>query len=467
MPRRFALPLLCALLVLAPAGTAALVGSATGSPQPTPVCNFCGTQFEEAASSTNTSVIVAESTAVVQVHDDGTATWTVRNRLADGADAFRDEPDTLDRTARALEGRRGLPRQVTAVSARVEGDVVVITATQPDAATSHAGLLVVEFLHDRGGEPWYVVNADRFEVRAPEGQVVTNTPPAAEVSGASAIWTGNVDEEYYDAPDLEGSPYVVFGPDRGGLTGVRTAAAIGLATLPIALGAIRLFVMLQTLAFGVVLAGVTLGVRSARPTIRLEWLGGALITLGVIGTVAPAVAQGPGWVVGPPLFALGFGALVSHRQWRTHLRSPAQQALGGVGILLAVMVALAGWYTLMGVGSNPLARAVHLTVPALPFAALIPLGGALTSRRAIAWGVVAVGAFVAVPLAIIDLGNPPVGLAAGIMTTVMFALAVLTPVVGVLAVIVGLSLAHPPGGADDGSRQPDRDTSPPERLRSP
>lgn len=113
-------------------------------------------------------------------------------------------------------------------------------------------------------------------------------------------------------------------------------------------------------------------------------------------------------------------------------------------------------------GGAPLRSAFRATALALPFAALFPLGGALaTDRSATAWWAVAVAAFAAVPLALIDLGNPPAGLGAGLLTVFLFVGAVFAPVVGVLVLLLGQALAADATGRGDAAARRGR-----ERARS-
>lgn len=434
-------------LLLAPL----FVAPALASPQPTPVCRFCGTQFGDAATEAGVDTTVSRSTVLVRVHENGSATWTVRNRLADGAREFRENPERLDEVARALAGDAllahdvggyGLPEDadVTLVAARMEDDTVVLVYRDPDAARRHAGLLVVDYLHDEGYEPWYHVNADRFTVRGPEGSVVTNDPDSGRVDGRSVTWRGDSGGELYEAPDLQGSPYVVFGPE--GATGARTTAALALATLPIVVRGVKSFLLPQTLLFAGVLAATALAWRRFDPEVGATPLAGVAAALGVVGLVAPVVTNGVGWLSAPPLFGVAIGLLAFDERARGWLATPRRQALAAAAVLVASFGVLVGVYATLGESHvSPVARAVGTTALALPLVAMLPLGGALEDSP-VGWYALAVVAFVAVPVAIVDLADPPAGLAGGVFAFFLVGYAVLAPVVGSVALLLGRSLSR-------------------------
>ena len=205
--RRLALLLVLAVL-LAP-----LAAPAAASPQPTPVCRFCGGQFVDVASEAGVNVTVASSEVDVHLRPDGSARWEVGLELANGSAALADAPGALESIARALaEEGYGLPEEPTLVDAGQDGDRVTLTYRAPNAAERHAGLLVVDLLHDDGGEPWYHVNAERFTIHGPDGTVVANTPESGTVDGRSVTWTGESGEDWYVGTDLHGSPFVAFAP---------------------------------------------------------------------------------------------------------------------------------------------------------------------------------------------------------------------------------------------------------------
>ncbi|PSQ21739.1 hypothetical protein BRD04_06025 [Halobacteriales archaeon QS_9_67_17] len=277
--------LLAALLLAA----TAVVVPATASPQPTAVCRYCG-GFDAAAADNGANVTLTESTVDVQVHANGSATWTVRSDL-DSAKPFRENPDALDATVRQLTDESfGLPEEPARVQHRLDGETVVITVQTPDAAERRAGVLVVDLLHDKGRELWYVVNADRFTIHGPADTVVSNTPASGTVEDGRVTWTGESDQQY-EAPSLDGSPYVAFGPDDTTATELQTTAALALATLPITLSALRGFVVPQAIVFAAVTAGVGVGIGGRRSFIGSERLVVGLL-VGAIIMLATAAIDG-------------------------------------------------------------------------------------------------------------------------------------------------------------------------------
>jgi len=440
--RRRALPalslLLVALLVLPVPGLA--------SPQPTPVCGFCGGQFAAAADESGVNATVAESTVVVQVHGNGSATWTVRNRLSNGSEAFREDPELLETTAtRLATDHYGLPEESSFVSARMDGDTAVLVSRDPDAAARHAGLLVVDYLHDGGHEPWYHVNAERFTVRGPEGTVVTNTPESGAVEGRNATWTGGSGGGYYGAGvDLEGSPYVAFGPDRSVGTRLRAGVALALATLPIVVRSLESYVLLQTATFGASLAAVLLVLRRWSPEPTPERLGGVLVGLGLLGIVGPAAGQGfrLNAVSGPPVFALALGLLAWGGRLRGGLRTVRSQAVVAAGLLAATFLLLAPVYALGTGFDRPVTVAARSTGMAVPLAVMLPLGAALDDRlRAARWWVLAVAGFVVLAVSVVNPADPPTGLGGGLAALFLLGLALVGPLLGAPVVVLGRRLA--------------------------
>lgn len=197
-----------------------LVAPAAASPQPSPVCAYCSSSFEDGADEHGIAASVGESTVDVHVHENGSATWVVRNRLETGADAFRESPEKISRVGDGLQSRNGgLASNAEFVSATVDGDTAVLVYRDPAAVDRHAGVLVVDYLHDDGNEPWYVINADRFTIHAPEGSLVTNSPDSGLVDEASVTWNGDSSSGYpSSSATVDGSPYVVFGPDTSSET---------------------------------------------------------------------------------------------------------------------------------------------------------------------------------------------------------------------------------------------------------
>lgn len=435
--------LLIALLVLG----ATLVAPAAASPQPTPVCRFCGGLFEAAAADAGVNATVASSDVRIDVRTDRSATWTVTLELTNGTEAFATSPGRLEPTARALvTDTRGLPREATYVDASLEGDTVTLQYRVADAAERHAGLLVVDLLHDRGGEPRYHVNADRFVVSGPSGTVVANDPDSGQVTDGTVVWRGDGGSDWYGGTALEGSPYVVFGPDRSTVTRLQAASAIALATGPIVVRGVSQFILLQTALFAVLLGAVVAAFGRCAPRPRVVSLASVLVVLGVFAAAVPAAMNGPRWVTGPPLLAVGLGVVAFNPAGRERLRTLRAQTLAVAGLLLGTFAVVLGiQVATASEWTDPVAYSLNATVIALPLAAMVPLGGALAVRpdRIRPWFALTVLAFIAVPVTVVDLADPPAGLGGGIAAVGLLVAAVALPLLGMLCLALGGSLGAP------------------------
>lgn len=451
---RAALPFtVLAVLVIAVLALAAVAGA---SPQPSPICGFCGDRFEDTADDRGVNATIAESTVTVQIHENGSATWTVRNRLANGSDRFHDDPSRLADVARSLaDGSRGVVDEVQFVSARMDGDTAVLVFRDADAAERHAGILVVDYLHDRGYERWYVVDADVFTIRGPAGTVVSNDPESGVVEGHSVTWRGDSTGESYEAPDLEGSPYVVFGPDRSAETGLRTRAALALSTLPIVVRSAGTFLFPQVPVFALALGAVVYALRRRQPGVGVESIAVAIATLSGLVGVATAVVWGPGTVPGPAAFGVLVGGFAAHQGIHRYLRTPREQGLVAAGALAITLVSLLATYAVVSAYDDPATVALRSTALAFPFAAMLPLGGVVDvgGRRLLRWSGVAVVAFAAIPLTVVNFADPPSRLGAGLAAMAFLLAAVFFPVLGGLVVALGqgLSRERPTGRPADRS----------------
>lgn len=437
--RRFALLLVLALLVTA------LVAPAAASPQPTPVCRFCGGLFASAAEDAGINVTVATSEVDVHVQSDGSARWAVELELSNGSATLAESPGTLETIARALTADGyGLPEDSIYVDGSQAGNRVTLVYRAPDAADRHAGLLVVDLLHAAGGQPRYQINAERFTIHGPDGTVVANTPESGQVDGGAVTWRGETGEDWYDGSDLEGSPYVVFGPDRSTITRIQAAGTVALATVPMLIRGVTQFLLLQTALFAVLLGAVVAGYSRWSPRPRIGVLAAVLAGLGIVGATVPAVLNGPGWVTGPPLLAIGLAGLAWSSSAREVLRGPRPQAAAVGGLLFGSYLVLLGLHLwIASEWAHPPAIAFRATALAFPLAAMVPLGGALAVQpdRVRPWFALTVLAFAAIPMAQVNLADPPAGLPGGIFMLAFLAVAVAAPLVGGLAVALGGSLA--------------------------
>lgn len=314
------------------------VAPAPASPQPVPVCGACGVSFVEAAADHGVAVEVTNSTARVQYHENGSATWTVTNTVnASAADRFRDEPRLLASIAgEAARSGYGLPSLddgtvVTVQSSAVEGDTVTLRFTHDGAADRHLGLLVVDALHTDGVRGGWIVNADTFTVVGPPGSAVVNDPTSAvdaehapSVDGRSVTWTGSVDGRYDHT--FYADVYVVFGEDP--VPG-QAFGAVALASAPLVVDNVVGFVLPPTLLFAL---GAGLYAWSGwRPGFDTQPVAGLFVGAGTLALAHPlfGVALGRS-LESSMLYGFGAGLLatgLAAREETAPLGSPARRAL--------------------------------------------------------------------------------------------------------------------------------------------
>ena len=261
---------------------------------------------------------------------------------------------------------------------------------------------------------------------------------------------------YASGVDLDGSPYVVFGPDRSAVTALRTAAALGLATLPIVVRSVESYLLFQTATFAASLAAVLLVVRRWSPEPSPERVGALLAGLGLLGVVGPVVGQGfrlaP--VSGPAVFALALGLLAWDGRLGDRMRTARPQALVAAGLLVVAFLTLVPVYVLGTRFERPLLVAARSVGLAVPLAVMLPLGAVLDERpRAARWWVLTVIGFVVLILSMVNPADPPTGLAGGLTTFFLLGLALFGPLLGAPVVVLGRRLADASPGRDtDGSR---------------
>jgi hypothetical protein len=157
---------------------------AVGGPTPNPVCGACGSSFEDAASDNGVIVNVTASTAAIQIHPNGSATWTVTNRLNQSAATLSNSPETLSQITREAATSRGVIYRgdtgpVVFRSATVDNETVRIRFRDPDAGARHLGVLVVDYFHSPRTRGSWILNADPISVSGPTGTVVSNDPRGA------------------------------------------------------------------------------------------------------------------------------------------------------------------------------------------------------------------------------------------------------------------------------------------------
>lgn len=402
---------LCPLLVVG-----SIAFPAVASPQPSPVCGACGAGFEDAAAREDFDLTVVESTATIQVHDDGSATWWVTNRLQNGSAAasLRNKSQALDTIVTYSIRRSSVEGPIENQSARVDGKTVIITFEDRYATTEMpGGVHVLEYFHSRGYESWYVVTADRITVVGPPDTVVANEPQGATVRGRNATWTGNASAPLWDAPMVEQDAYVAFA-EPGAAAPALTSLALALATLPIVVDVLVSIHLPPLLLFGLALAGITAVARFAEP--RLDGPRGLAVVIGAAGVAALALlllSSGEG----VRRMALGFGAVALAMAGVTLARDghvQLRELVSAAALALAV-VAVGAFLTV----TNELfadARALDAmaeTLRPLPLLVAPVLGATLVDgdRRGtvVAWAL-ALAAFLTVELLMFSPSQRPFGL---------------------------------------------------------
>lgn len=429
-PRTIALPLLVAAL-LAPA----LAGVATASPAPATVCPPCARGVEAAARAHGLDVTVAHSTATVEVHANGTATWTVRDELAGpGVAPLRENDSRLRAVVRdALTARGMAGRDATLLDARLlANDTALLRYRTPGFVEPTLGVLRSDAFRDRPGAFLLTgLGADRLTVIAPEGTHVAAGVPGATIAGRRMTLR-----------DFDGhgdGPFVVFAPDGDPLGGLRARAAIWGAMAPIVGRNLAWLVALPAavLAGGfAALARAVAVTLSPAPARRARLVGAAVAALGLVASLGPVEALPTFGGIQPThvLLAGSVGAVVvgAVAAWRPDGLGLTEQGLTiVVGLALGALVVV-----LTGTGSAPARSALAAAaVPLLSLAGL-PLGyvaarrGRRSRRRAVgAVAGLAVLLFAAtVPLT--EMGG-----------TLYYLLPILLSGLGLLAVLCAIPLA--------------------------
>lgn len=305
-----------------------VVGPAVASPQPTFVCGACGGPFEQAAADQNVALNVTASTATVQVHENGSATWTVANRINESAASklSRDQA-LLESVARAaVYDGRGLPHSEEGVefgSASIADTEVTIRFHQDAAADRHAGLLVTDTFHSDGVRGGWILNTDRFSIVGPPGTEIVNEPSETiadgyatgtvtpVVDGQSVTWRGSTTQAY-DSIFYE-DVYVVFGSSE--TSEQEVAAGVGLATAPIWIDNVETYVLPAVILYALLLGGLLYGVRrgaSGNP-VQLARLVAALGIVGIAGAVGAQLTDELAFFGGLGAIYLVGGVVALHR----------------------------------------------------------------------------------------------------------------------------------------------------------
>ncbi|UPV74402.1 hypothetical protein M0R89_17950 [Halorussus limi] len=436
----------CALVVVS---LLAVVAPGSAAPPPRPLCDACGESLEKTAASRDLTVSVERSTATVSVARNGTATWVVRNRLADspGVERLR-ENDTL-----RSEIADDAMWDAEFVAANVSSSgVLTMRYREPDFAEASVGgtLRSGEFTDAYGYRNLDGLGADRLVVVAPEGTEVGWTVPGATVSddGRRTVLTA-----------FEDRGFVTFVPEESALGPLLSLLAVGTLVAPRVGSNLVAVVVFPTALFGLFVGAVGAGVsRSDGLVGRVgEAVGPVLVGVGVLLTGGALLASGGLSLLGgaaTPLFGVGatavvFGALLGRPAVRARATYWRLVAAGGVGVALAAGTTLVG---AVAFDQSGLTYSLLSSFPPLVAVfALFPAGYALgRGDRRLALATAAVGFALSV-LPFVSLLSPTRGF--GLFVAVFVAAyAGAVAAVGTPLFVVGASLADSSG---DASTSPD------------
>lgn len=349
---------------------AGLAVPALASPAPVSACPPCSNGFISSAADHGLETEVQHSEATVRIHENGSATWTVRvvptnesalNRLAEN------ESLAVAVAGDSFGVRYGDGIQHELLSADVaDGAFVMEYRTIDVVERGPFGSQILTYFRDSPGAYIYTdLGADELTVVAPAGTTVARG--FGELSGDRMTATS--------LPERRNGPFVVFAPEGTPLPGVVGWLAVVSALGGVILRNTLLFVVLP----GSVLVGGLAGIRrfvDAETERRPERLGAVVAAGGVALVVGSAYAEVSvlpevtanfltGLLVGGTL--LGLGTAVGRPGTRDHLSSRRLLAAG-------VAVAVLGVFAQGFVRGGSLHRSLSMGVGLLP--AAVALGWA-------------------------------------------------------------------------------------------
>lgn len=369
MPRSDHLALQVVLVALSTLLVVAAVGPVAASPAPVAACPPCSHGFESAAQEHGLDTDVRHSEATIRVHENGSATWTVRvvptNESA--MDRLAGNPELASAVAGDSFGVRyggGIEHELLTAGVR-DGAFEMRYRTHDVAHEGVLGTQVVTYFRDSPGAYVYTdLGADELTVVGQPGTTVARG--FGEVDGPRMTAT--------ELPGVRDGPFVVFAPEG-------SAAPEVLGWLAV-LGALGGVIVRNVLLFVVVPGGVFLGGMAAIRQFTdasTAWnparlggavaAGGALLLGGTLlaeGDALPAVTGNllVGGLAGCVLLVLG--AAVAVPDARRHL-TPGRLVAGGIVAGIIVVAAADA-----ALGSNTFHTALGLGVALLP--ATVALG---------------------------------------------------------------------------------------------
>ena len=387
VPRRLALSVFAVLLV----GTVATVAM----PPPGPVCEHCAPDYHTTAADSGVDVRVAESAAVVHLHENGSATWLVGLRLT-GPDADRVQTNESlhERLARDVTGDRfgGVGRgSLTHVSADPvdvgEGAVYYRFHDGDFARPGVGGTLVSTRLREDFAVANYdSLGVDRLTVEAPAMQLTRAPPSATTVDGlrGSAFTITRVDQAIVTfAPGVASTPVELLWME------LLSALAVAEFLLPVVVGNVSVLLLPALVSHALVL-GVILGVlgrlkppeatETARTVVTALFGGaaavgvtqpfyGTAVALPVIGAQPSPIAVGLG--AGAATIAVGLAqprraGLLFGRRSSTALER-AERLAGTAVLAAAAGGVLTGWVLAGPTAWDGLGLALTVTAPTAAF----------------------------------------------------------------------------------------------------
>lgn len=446
----------------------ALVAPVGSAPPPAPVCEACGDEFADALrwhgerhglDADRTTTGVARSVATVHLAGNGTATWTVRNRLTSEA-AVRFLRG--NETALADVAEYAAPGPVRDARVATNGTVVLRYRTPDLAAAAPGGVVRFAGLRETHLRRFSGLGADRLVVRGPPGTVARGTD--ADTDGNAVLLTA--------IPDDGG--FVTFAPPGVAGDALHAVAVADAVWWNVARNLLVGVLLPTAVLLALVAATTRLAGRPARRDGRLAETAAVVGALGCI-PLAALVAVGPGH-----LFVVAGTVCASHVALaalavvaaRSKVRPTLPRAAAGVALAslagfvatLAATAVVQPWY---------LSRLAALNYYAVDDAVFAASAGLLVLSSAVAGYAAGTGTnrrvAVAAPAVTLAVGlaastsfaSPPGSSVLGVYGFVAFAVAIpaVVAVLGLPAFFLGravpAAVERADGGVPASARTPD------------
>ncbi|RLM95032.1 hypothetical protein [Haloarcula sp. Atlit-7R] len=433
--RRHHLALLCLvctslLCIAVPAGAA---------PPPRPLCDACGDSFASTAESHGISVAVTHSNATVTVHNNGTATWVVHNRLSGTEAAARLRTNESLRTA--IADRAMWDTEL--LGANVSGDgVITLRYREPDFAEQSVGGAVRtgEFTEAYGYRNLDGLGADRLVVVAPDGMRVERPIDGATVSD---------DGQRMTLTELNDGRIVTFVPRETAVGPLLSLLALGALLGPVMAVKALAYITLPTAVFTLLIGAAAGGVawldwefKGVRDSVGIVFAGvgalsASLSLLGAIGVLRLGGTAAPLFGGGTALFVCGIALSRRRIREQTSYRTVVVGTVVGAGIALGATIATAPM--VVSDGSTPPVTTLLVLGPAF---VLFPAGYAVGhGNRRLAVKTAAIG-FVLSMLPVLPVLPAPYGLGV-LFIPVVTASAAAVVIAGLPIFLAGVSLGVP------------------------